>query len=160
MAPKRWTMERKNMGQLSLACTGNVRDNRQPRRLGSVLPSSNAIKVRASAQNYGYCLAFALAYRFRLELRSGYVSVSGVRPSRETAFFVFFLRGGLDAITIQSTHLLGKPRYTLTERLLANLSNCDFSLAPKNGLRWFLSFALCIPTAHNFCVINARAYKT
>ena len=35
-------MERKNTGQLSLACTGNLRDNRQPRRLGSVLPSSNA----------------------------------------------------------------------------------------------------------------------
>ena len=42
MAPKGWTMERKNTGQLSLACTGNLRDNRQPRRLGSVLPSSNA----------------------------------------------------------------------------------------------------------------------
>ena len=39
-------MERKNTGQLSLACTGNLRDNRQPRRLGSVLPSSNAIKRR------------------------------------------------------------------------------------------------------------------
>ena len=37
-------IERKNTGQLSLACTGNLRDNRQPRRLGSVLPSSNAIK--------------------------------------------------------------------------------------------------------------------
>ena len=38
-------------------------------------------------------------------------------------------------MTIQSNHLLGKPRYTLMERLLANLSNCDFSLAPKNGLQ-------------------------
>ena len=37
-------MERKNTGQLSLACTGNLRYNRQPRRLGSVLPSSNATK--------------------------------------------------------------------------------------------------------------------
>ena len=46
MAPKRWTMERKNTGQLSLACTGHLRDNRQPRRLGSVLPSSNAITWR------------------------------------------------------------------------------------------------------------------
>ena len=36
-------MERKNTSQLSLACSGNLRDNRQPRRLGSVLPSSNAI---------------------------------------------------------------------------------------------------------------------
>ena len=36
-------MERKNTGQLSLAYTGNLRDNRQRRRLGSVLPSSNAI---------------------------------------------------------------------------------------------------------------------
>ena len=40
-------MERKNTGQLSLACTGNLRDNRQPRRLGSVLPSSNAIILLA-----------------------------------------------------------------------------------------------------------------
>ena len=38
-------MELKNTGQLSLACTGNLRDNRQPRRLGSVLPSSNAINT-------------------------------------------------------------------------------------------------------------------
>ena len=30
-------MERKNTGQLSLVCTGFLRDNRQPRRLGSVL---------------------------------------------------------------------------------------------------------------------------
>ena len=40
-------MERKNTGQLSLACTGNLRDNRQPRRLGSVLPSSNAKSKKA-----------------------------------------------------------------------------------------------------------------
>ena len=39
-------MERKNTGQLSLACTGNLCDNRQPRRLGSVLPLSNAIKFK------------------------------------------------------------------------------------------------------------------
>ena len=50
MAPKRWTMERKNTGQLSLACTGNLRDNRQPRRLGSVLPSSNAITDQSPQQ--------------------------------------------------------------------------------------------------------------
>ena len=39
-------------------------------------------------------------------------------------FFVFFLRGGLDLITIQSNrnHLLGNPRYKLTECLLANLA--------------------------------------
>ena len=48
MAPKRWTMERKNTGQLSLACTENLRDNRQPRRLGSVLPSLNAKKLSLS----------------------------------------------------------------------------------------------------------------
>ena len=52
-------MERKNTGQLSLACTGNLRDNRQLRRLGSVLPSSNAISYLLSncfifnAQLYG-----------------------------------------------------------------------------------------------------------
>ena len=38
-------IERKNTGQLSLACTGHLRDHRQPRRLGSVLPSSNAMIV-------------------------------------------------------------------------------------------------------------------
>ena len=41
-------------------------------------------------------------------------------------FFVFFLCGGLDLITIQSNHLLGNPRYTLTERLLANLTDLWF----------------------------------
>ena len=41
-------------------------------------------------------------------------------------FFVFFLRGGFDLITIQSNHLLGNPRYTLTERLLANLTDLWF----------------------------------
>ena len=45
-------------------------------------------------------------------------------------FFDLFLRGGLDLITIQSSHLLGNPRYTLTERLLANLT--DLRLR-KNG---------------------------
>ena len=44
-------MERKNTGQLSLSCTGNLRDNRQPRRLGSVLPSSNAKKKKK--KDYG-----------------------------------------------------------------------------------------------------------
>ena len=45
-------MERKNTGQLSFACTGNLRDNRQPRRLGSVLPSSNAIKLQLNKKVY------------------------------------------------------------------------------------------------------------
>ena len=45
-------MERKNMRQLSLAYTGNLRDNRQPRRLGSVLPSSNAIKLQLNKKVY------------------------------------------------------------------------------------------------------------
>ena len=38
-------MERKN-SQLLLACTGNLHHNRQPGRLGSILPSSNAIKFK------------------------------------------------------------------------------------------------------------------
>ena len=46
------------------------------------------------------------------------------------AFFVFFLRGGLDPITIQSNHLLGKPRCTLKERLLANLTDRQFLFGP------------------------------
>ena len=48
----------------------------------------------------------------------------------DQTFFVFFLRGGLDLITIQSNHLLGNLRYTLTERLLANLTDLRFR---KNG---------------------------
>ena len=44
----------------------------------------------------------------------------------DQTFFVFFLCGGLDLITIQSNHLLGNPRYTLTERLLANLTDLWF----------------------------------
>ena len=45
-------------------------------------------------------------------------------------FFVFFLRGGLNLITIQSNRLLGNLRYTLMERLLANLTDLRFR---KNG---------------------------
>ena len=48
----------------------------------------------------------------------------------DQTFFVFFLHGGLDLITIQSNHLLGNLRYTLTERLLANLTDLRFR---KNG---------------------------
>ena len=61
----------------------------------------------------------------------------------DQAFFVFFLRGGLDPVTTQSNHLLGNPRYTLTERLLANLTHLrfvfGFCLARKNGFEsvWF-----------------------
>ena len=61
----------------------------------------------------------------------------------DQAFFVFFLRGGLDPVTTQSTHLLKNPRYTLTERLLANLTHLwfvfGFCLARKNGFEsvWF-----------------------
>ena len=55
----------------------------------------------------------------------------------DQAFFVFFLSGGLDPVTTQSNHLLGNPRYTLTERLLANLTHLRFvfgiCLAHKNG---------------------------
>ena len=51
-------MERKNTGQLSLACTGNLRDNRQPSRLGSVLPSSNAIIWLTSL--YLFCNRFKI----------------------------------------------------------------------------------------------------
>ena len=48
----------------------------------------------------------------------------------DQTFFVFFLRAGLDLITIQRNHLLGNLRYTLTERLLANLTDLRFR---KNG---------------------------
>ena len=61
----------------------------------------------------------------------------------DQAFFVFFLRDGLDPVTTQSNYLLGNPRYTLTECLLANLTHLwfvfGFFLARKNGSEsvWF-----------------------
>ena len=61
----------------------------------------------------------------------------------DQAIFVFFLCHGLDPIPTQSNHLLGNPRYTLTERLLANLTHLPFVfgffLARKNGFDsvWF-----------------------
>ena len=58
-------MERKNTGQLSLACPGNLRDNRQPRRLGSVLPSSNAI---TPAGHLVACDSFFVADRHHFEV--------------------------------------------------------------------------------------------
>ena len=59
-----------------------------------------------------------------------YISAEVFFLTRDQTFFVFFLRGGLDLITIQSNHLLGNPRYTLMERLLANLADLRFR---KNG---------------------------
>ena len=61
-------MERKNTGQLSLACTGNLRDNRQPRRLGSVLPSSNAIKCLYYSKDKITYLMLHLRYQPPLKL--------------------------------------------------------------------------------------------
>ena len=60
----------------------------------------------------------------------------------DQTFFVFFLRGGLDLITIQSNHLLGNPRYTLTERLLATLTDlpCDFVKMALNPFKLSISF--------------------
>ena len=61
----------------------------------------------------------------------------------DQAFFVFFLCGGLDPVTTQSNHLLGNPRYTLMERLLANLTHLrfvfGFCLAHESGFEsvWF-----------------------
>ena len=55
-----------------------------------------------------------------------YISAEVFFLTCDQTFFVFFLRGGLDLITIQSNHLLGNPRYTLTERLLANLTDLWF----------------------------------
>ena len=49
-----------------------------------------------------------------------YISAEVFCLTCDQTFFVFFLCGGLDLITIQSNHLLGNPRYTFTECLLAN----------------------------------------
>ena len=45
----------------------------------------------------------------------------------------FFFAAGLILLQFK-VHLLGKPRYTLTERLLANLIDLRFLFARKNGL--------------------------
>ena len=57
-----------------------------------------------------------------------------VKPAIRRSLPFFFAAG---SILLQfKVHLLGKPRYTLTERLLANLTDLRFlpSLAHKNGL--------------------------
>ena len=46
-------------------------------------------------------------------------------------FWVFAsVRGGLDPFAIQSNHLLGNPRDTLAERLLANLTDLWILFGP------------------------------
>ena len=65
----------------------------------------------------------------------------------DQAFFVFFLRGGLDPLTTQSNHLLGNPPHTLTKHLLGNLTDLRFAfgfcLALKVALNLFtLTFHL------------------
>ena len=59
-----------------------------------------------------------------------YISAEVFFLTCDQTFFVFFLRGRLDLITIQGNHLLGNPRYTLTEHFLANLTYLRFR---KNG---------------------------
>ena len=68
-----------------------------------------------------------------------YITAQVFFLSCHQTFFVFFLCGGLHLITIQSNHLLGNLRYTLTERLLANLTDLRFR---KNGFE-FIGFAAC-----------------
>ena len=71
----------------------------------------------------------------------------------DRVFFVFFLRGRLDPVTTQSNDLLGNPRYTLAECLLANLTHLrfvfGFCLARKNGFEsvWF-SETFCLNTRY------------
>ena len=98
---------------------------------GSLKLTRRSCRIK-SAWNGKFISKGTLKYKAKLtfELKCS----SSYSQTCDQVFFVFFLRGGLDSITIQSNHLLGKPRYTLTKRLLANLSNCDFSLVPKNGL--------------------------
>ena len=55
-----------------------------------------------------------------------YISAEVFFLTCDQTFFVFFLHGGFDLITIQSNHLLGNPRYTLMERLFANLTDLRF----------------------------------
>ena len=57
----------------------------------------------------------------------------------DQTFFVFFLHGGFDLITIQSNHLLGNPQYTPMECLLANLI-CDFVKMALNLFNLSISF--------------------
>ena len=66
----------------------------------------------------------------------------------DQAFYVCLfssVRGGLDPITIQSNHLLGNPPYTLTKRLLGNLTD----------LRFAFGFCLTFKSGFEYVCINA-----
>ena len=41
-------------------------------------------------------------------------------------------------------------------KIRVNLMYLNFLINVDLNLRWFLSFALRIPTAHDFCIISAR----
>ena len=66
-----------------------------------------------------------------------HLSWSFLLPNLQSGVLCLFssLCGGLDPIAIQSNHVLGNTRYTLTECLLANLTDLrflfGFCLAPK-----------------------------
>ena len=68
-----------------------------------------------------------------------HLSWSFLLPNLQSGVLCLFssVCGGLDPIAIQSNHVLGNTRYTLTECLLANLTDLrflfGFCLAPKNG---------------------------
>ena len=67
------------------------------------------------------------------------LSWSFLLPNLRSGVLCLFspVRGGLNPIAIQSNHLLGNPPYTLTKRLLGNLTDLRFAfgfcLAFKSG---------------------------
>ena len=81
------------------------------------------------------------------------LSWSFLLPNLRSGVLCLFssVHGGLDPIAIQSNRLLGNPSYTLTKRLLANLTDLrfvfGFCLACKNGFE-------CITFHLNTCQIQ------
>ena len=83
------------------------------------------------------------------------------------------VRGRLDPIAIQSNRLLGNPPYTVTKRLLANITNLrfvfGFCLACKNGyitfhlntgqIQWLCCLAL-ILTSFRPCLSHTKMRYT
>ena len=85
-----------------------------------------------------------------------YISAEVFFLTCDQTFFVFFLRGGLDLIAIQSNHLLGNPRYTVVERLLANLTDLRFR---KNGFESHRSNSTASPDlSHAKNMVTTKEY--
>ena len=91
-------MEQKNTGQLSLACTGNLRNNWQPRRLGSVLPSSNAIILNFVRETF---VCIRVTHRKSEELSHDIRYNRGNTHGFHEFYALFFARKQISILTLQ-----------------------------------------------------------